>query len=214
MRGFFSNSALQRIWAYVPFTAIDLQPERATPFAGITITTTDVTGEQLIQEFIRQDPRYTAIVDGDWVVVMPTRAVADPVYPLNIVVDHLKIENASLEELASAIAGRIKKSADSDILCGRDVCFYFRLFIRTPPHSCNEFITLDLSSRTVRSLLLDGAAQNGCSLQFTVDREKRAVNIIANRMGWGAWWLGLPPEAHDILNRREKEELHLPEWQE
>ena len=205
-----SFQALQRINAYVPFSSIDRLPDADLPV--VHIDTANVTGKRLIQEFIHQDPRYVPIIDGDWVVVMPTRAVADPDYPLNMVVDRVTVKDVNLERLASAIHVRLKQTT------GRQV--FFRLRSSAFGQRDVEHITLDLSSRTVRAILLEGAAQGNCTLEFSVSPKRGEQDIsfepVAFSPEWFVvslpWLTPIPAPILAVLERRHREGLATPGW--
>lgn len=196
-----SCQALKHVRILVPFSASECLPysDDDDPGPRVHIDTADVTGEQLVAEFLRQDPRYTAIIDQDWVVVLPTRAVRDPDYPLNVVVDRIAVEDVTIHKLASEVHLRVKETLGKDLR-----------FLPNNP-SPRRVVTLDVSSRTVRSILLDAAAAYGGSMEFYVD-EDGLVEFLFN--GFGVLdWSGfiesdqLSPGIGEILARRRRQGL-------
>ncbi len=211
-----SRRGLRDVRYHVPFTAIDVIPDGEGISPNVHIETTGVTGEQLIREFMRQDPRYAAVVEGDWVVVMPTGAVADADYPLNLVVDNIKVTKVSMEELSSAIHLQLKRSTGKEIYFRLENANLFNKLISIEP----EHLTLDLSSRTVRAILLEGSAQGGRSLEFLVSHEdgKTIVNYFPHPLG-PHWYvvsrpydIPIPPDILAVLERRRREGLATPGW--
>lgn len=219
--GLSSDQALRDIVHDVPFVSIDILRGAGEPGPSIMVSTVGSTGERIINRFIRQDPRYAAIIDADWVVVMPTRAVDDARYPLNIIMNHFAVKNVNPEELASAVHLQLK------IATGREIFFRFQ---ETDLYGgCQGFepLALDLSSRTVRSILLEGVMQRGCSLEFSVTQEDgRTVVSFTPRPLPMSWYslkpkfgsydtphrVQVPPSAIRVLERRHREGLATPEW--
>lgn len=201
-----SCQAVKKIRMLLPFMATDCPVSDVGVEPHVRIDTVGVTGEQLIAEFLRQDPRYAAIVDEDWVVVMPAYAVGDPAYPLNTRVDHVSVKDKTLYELMSAIHLRVKQTT------GRDL-----YFLPNNPNS-RQAVTLDLSSRTVRSILLDAAIAYSASLEFVVGRN--GFQFFQNGFGgeirgdrliddWDSLieTNALPQRIREILERRRQQGL-------
>lgn len=219
--GLSSNQALRDIVHEVPFVSIDVLRGAEEPGPLIRVSTAGSIGERIINGFIQQDPRYTAIIDGDWIVVMPTRAVGDARYPLNIIMNHFAVKDLNPEELASAVHLQLKMTT------GREIFFRFQ---ETDLYGgCRAFepLTLHLSSRTVRSILLEGVMQRRCSLEFSVAQEDgRTVVSFTPRPLPLSWFsvkpkvgsydtphrVQVPPSVIEVLKRRHREGLATPEW--
>lgn len=208
--GFSANPTLQDILRAVPFTAVDIQPaDYSPPF--VHIDTAGVMGEDVIREYVRQDPRYAAVLEGDWVVIMSTIAVADPDYPLNLIVDHIAARGVSIEQISSSIHLRLKATK------GREI--YFRQTGGLFGSTDIEHVTLNLSSRTVRSVLLEAAIQASCSLELSITQEK-GMTVVNYRpwgmpLGWGAVhpaYNTAPVSIISVLKRRHREGLATPGW--
>lgn len=225
--------ALDEIMYHVPFLAVDVLPEDRFPdpkyppygmridTSAITknyihIDTESVTGKQIIDEFLRQEPRYTALVDGDWIILMPKGSAEDPSYPLSIVVDHVTVNYSSLAEAAVPVVERAGQIA------GR------RIFVRDMPLSLSRLMSLvpqsfhmSLSSRTVRNMLLEASVNMFQPVRLLVSNENGDQVINFTPSAFPSSWFRVNPIRRDsrvprsvirVLERRHREGLATPEW--
>lgn len=196
----------------IPFLSGDLIDASSWPV--VHIETENVSGRFLIEEFLRQDPRYTAVVDGDFVVIMSTWAAADKDYPLSQVIDRIVLREALVVEVVDAVCVKLSS------MTGRDTWF-------SGGRRDGDRVTIELSSRTARNILMEAATQNNDSLAFhpvrqDVDFEpKRGVKVHGDFFEYMENGFGnphplttmlhfnhpLPPGIRAILERREDEML-------
>lgn len=188
---FPSCTALHSLRVFVPFLGTDCIGSDGTGSAEpvIHIDTVNATGRFLINEFLRQDPRYTAIIDGDFVVIMSSRAAADPDYLLNLVVDRFVVKDTRLSEVARLLARELEKKT------GRRIGYL-------PATDGYISATLDLSSRTARNIMLEAAAENNYdSVQFEVI-EDDTFRYYESGTAWDPIWETYSPEVEAVLKRR------------
>lgn len=225
--------ALDEIMHHVPFLAVDVLPEDRFqdpnhPPYGMRIDTSAITnnyiqidteaatGRQIIDEFLRQEPRYTALEDGDWVILMPKGLAEDPSYPLNIVVDHVTVSHSNLVEAAVPVVERAGQ------IVGR------RIFVRDMPLSLSRLQSLappsfhmSLSSRTVRNMILEASANVFQPVRLLVSNENGDQVINFTPSAFPSSWFRVNPIRKDsrvprsvirVLERRHREGLATPQW--
>lgn len=183
-------SALYDLHFFIPFLGTDCIDSDGSNSAVpvIHIDTANVAGRFLIHEFLRQDPRYTAIIDGDFVIIMSSRAATDPDYLLNLIVDRFVVKNARVSEVGRLLAQELEKKT------GRKIS-------QVPATNKHIFATLDLSSRTARNIMLEAAAQENGSVQFRVD-EDDTFWYYERSTAWNRIWKTYSPEVEAVLKRR------------
>lgn len=87
---------------------LEVAPFETEPERNLTISLTETTVGKVLDEIIRQDPRYTyEVIDEHLIHVFPRNSKDDPANLLNIPVEHFSVSGVGYDELIQYLPFRV-----------------------------------------------------------------------------------------------------------